>query len=264
MNKAQSILKIAQECNNSNDMLRDIYKINSNDEFDAIIIAPSWLPEKILKNYKAKITCLTRHAYFGSYLVEYDDIKIAWIQCASGANNLIDTCLTLANSIVDKIIFVGAVGALKEDIQLGDIATPIKSYSYEGGSLYLYDNLDISNFGKKVTPHNLDYINQIINSAKQLNINIDKKTIFCTDSIICEYSHLKEIRSLNPDLIEMETASFYKCMEMMNKNGIALLCVSDNSSTNISLVARTEEQTLNFHRAREKYIPELIKLICKI
>ena len=45
--------------------------------------------------------------------------------------------LTLAKSQINKIIFVGAVGVLKAEIELGDLVTPLDSYSYEGESLYL-------------------------------------------------------------------------------------------------------------------------------
>lgn len=264
MNKAQIILNTAQKFNNSNDMLKDIYGINSNDKFNAIIVAPSWLPEKILVNYKTKVTTLVVHAYFSSYLVEFDNLKLAWIQCASGANNLIDSVLALANSKTDKIIFIGAVGALANDINLGDLVTPLECYSYDGGSLYLSENLENAKFGATVKPHNQIYIDNILNEANKKGIDIKKKTVFCTDSILCEYSFLNFIHSTNAQLIEMETASFYKCLELMDKKGIALLCVSDNSTNNISLVARSEEQTKHFHNSREKNIPELIKIACGI
>jgi nucleoside phosphorylase len=77
---------------------------------------------------------LSKHAYLGSYLVTCDGYKIAWIQCAKGAANLIDTVLMLGKCKCDKIVFVGAVGALTKDIKLGDIVTPKYSLAYEGGS----------------------------------------------------------------------------------------------------------------------------------
>jgi len=48
-----------------------------------------------------------------------------------------DALLCLTETNVDKVIFVGSVGALDKDIMLGEIATPRESYAYEGGSLYL-------------------------------------------------------------------------------------------------------------------------------
>jgi purine-nucleoside phosphorylase len=251
----------ATKHNNTDDLLKQIYNIDSNEKLDLIVIAPSWLPEKIMKNYDVKISTLSRHSYFGSYLVEYKEKRIAWIQCASGANNIIDTILTLGKSITAKVIFIGAVGALKADIQLGELVTPNFSLAFEGGSLYTYNQIDISNFGNKVTP-NKAFLNEVINLAREKQIDLKVKSVYCTDSIICEYMHLDYIKSFNCDLIEMETAAFYRSLELIGKKGIALLVVSDNSTSGVSLIARTEEQNKTFHRARETYIPELILGLC--
>lgn len=264
MNKAKRMLNIAEKYNNSEDMLYDIYGISKDEYFDAYIIAPSWTPNKILKNVDAEIKCITRHAYFSSYKVTYKNVSLAWIQCAAGAGNLIDTVLCLSDSKVQKVIFIGAVGALQENIMLGELATPLESYAYEGGSLYLSDEIRNDSFGKVIKPHNDVFIKRVIEIAKLNSINIKQRKVFCTDSILCEYSHLDYIKSTGAELIEMETASFYRCMNLMRKDGIALLCVSDNSASGISLVAKSEEETRIFHEAREVSIPKLIELVCEL
>ncbi len=258
------IISEAQAHNNTNDMLKTIYGLDSDEKYDCIVVAPSWLPEKILKNYDCEISCITRQVYIGSYIVKYKGFKIAWIQCAKGAGNLIDTVLTLGKCICDKIVFIGAVGALKEDINLGDIVTPKYSLAYEGGSLYTYDEISVDNFGKKIYPNNFEFISKVTDICIKNNISLKEKVVYCTDSIICEYIHLDRIKSLGCELIEMETASFYRCMELINKQGIALLCVSDNSATKISLVARSEEESKTFHNSREINIPKIIFGICEL
>ena len=40
---------------------------------------------------------------------------------------------------------------------------------------------------------------------------------------------MDEILATKAKLIEMETAAFYSCLKIMNKSGMALLLVSDNS-----------------------------------
>jgi hypothetical protein len=47
-------------------------------------------------------------------------------------------------------------------------------------------------------------------------------------------------------------------MEIMNKEGIAILCVSDNSATQNALVGSSSEDTLKFHKSREALIPKLV------
>ena len=264
MNKVQEILKEAKKYNGSQDMLKDVYGIDSNTKYDAIVVAPVWIPEKIFKCDDVEVKKMIDYVNQASYEVKFDGKKIAWIMCGVGSCNLVDVMLCLADSAAEKIIFVGSVGALKSDIKLGELSTPIESYAYEAGTMYLFDSLDKNNFGCKIVPQNMEYINKVIKKAEGQGINIVKRKVFCTDSLFCEYKFLDYIKNTGAELIEMETASFYKAINMMNKKGIALLCVSDNSAANISLVARDEESTFNYHNSREVNIPKLINMICEM
>lgn len=264
MNKAQEILKEAKKYNGSHDMLKDVYGIDSNTKYDTIVVAPVWIPEKIFKCDDVEVKKMIDYVNQASYEVKFDGKKIAWIMCGVGSCNLVDVMLCLADSAAEKIIFVGSVGALKSDIKLGELSTPIESYAYEAGTMYLFDSLDKNNFGCKIVPQNMEYINKVIKKAEGQGINIVKRKVFCTDSLFCEYKFLDYIKNTGAELIEMETASFYKAINMMNKKGIALLCVSDNSAANISLVARDEESTFNYHNSREVNIPKLINMICEM
>lgn len=263
MNKAYDILTKAEKYNNSSDLLFDVYRIKSDEIFDSFVMSTSWTPEKIFKNRNVKIECRQKGTYSSSYSIKYDNISLGWLQTASGASNIIDSAIMLAKNNVKKVIFVGAVGALKKDIKLGEIATPTESYSFEGSSLYLYDKPDVQYWGRTIAPKNDVFIENVIKNASLNNIKITKRKVFSVDSIICEYSHLDFIKNTGAELIEMETAAFYKCMNMMNKNGIALLCVSDNSAANISLTSKTDEERETFYRSREDNIPNLIKIVCE-
>lgn len=262
MNQAQRMLRTAEKYNRSEDFLRDIYGLSKDERFDAYVIGPSWTPEKILKNTDAEVECVVRHTYFSSYRVRYAAYSIGWLQCAAGAGNLIDTVLCLADTEVNKVIFIGAVGALKEGIRLGEIATPQESLSFDGASRYLFDDLMEDRQGEPVVPHNETFIRRVIEEAKGIGIDITRRKVFCTDSILCEYTHLDFIHGSGAELIEMETSAFYRCTKRMEKDGIALLVVSDNSASGISLVARSDEETRVFHQARETYLPKLIRMIC--
>ncbi len=71
--------------------------------------------------------------------------------------------------------------------------------------------------------------------ARQNNITIEIGKVFGTNSIIFEYSHLDEIKSTGAQYIEMETAAFYSCLKIMNKDGIALV---GNDQSNKSLIEK--------------------------
>ncbi|MDP4090975.1 MAG: phosphorylase [Bacillota bacterium] len=246
-----------QRYNDCTDMLQAIYGLDKDTLYDAIIVAPSWKPEKIFVNYKAEIKVMKQGPYFCGYEVTVGRQRFGYIQTSSCSGNIIDCCLALGNSVCDRVIFIGAVGSLKSEIKLGDIVVPKHCIAGDGGSLYLYDKITTENFRKHVYPDK-ELTRKVLEAAGDLNIKVEEKVVYCTDTIYCEYMHLNEILSLGSELIEMETAAFFRCMELIGKKGIALLCVSDNSAANNSLIGRTEEDTYTFHKAREAYIPQLI------
>ena len=264
MNKAQKILAEAKKYNHSEDLLWDIYGIDSKTQYDAIVLAPSWTAKKIYKHTEMKETCLVKHSSFSSYEIEVNGKKLAWIQSGMGACNMVDTALCLADSVVDKVIFVGAVGAIQPDILIGELATPEMAFACEGATGYLQEKLHDSCFFREVRPENMPFVKNVIEAAGKCGIELKKKKVFCTDSIMAEYVHLPEIKEMGAELIEMETAGFYQCMNAMGKKGIALLCVSDNSAADISLVLRDDASTARYVTAREVNIPKLIDIICEV
>ena len=73
-----------------------------------------------------------------------------------------------------------------------------------------------------------------------------------------EYTHLKEIKTFDTDLIEMETSTFYAIAKLMEKPAIALLVVSDNSATGVPLVGRSEEIQKIYEYSRKVILIDLI------
>ena len=260
MNSAEKILSAAKRYNLSGDFLQAVYGISSDEKFDCVVLAPGWIPEKILAEYDAKIEVVSEKAGYSSYIVEYDGIRLAWIKCGVSSSNIIDAALSLADSPTETVVFLGAVGALKADIGIGELCTPSESYAYDGASLYLREKLSAEDFGRTVRPACNDFIDKVLDSAAKSGIKITRRPTFCTDSIICEYAHLDEIKETGAELIEMETAAFYECLEIMGKRGIALMCVSDNSASGVPLVQRTPEQRKRYDECRTHEIPETIKM----
>lgn len=238
------------------------FGLNPDVEYDALVVAPGWKPTKILTDPSFKTTILAERSYISGYLVEKDGLKIAWIQIASGGNNLIDHLTICGELKFKKLIFVGAVGALKEAFDVGDLCTP--SYSVAGvfANAYLCEKLsDYKPFGK-VYPDE-KYVDEVIALAKKYGYELKKASVFCTDSIALEYSHLEEIRAFDTDLIEMETSSFYELAKLFEVPAVALLIVSDNSETGQPLLGRNEEQQKKYNDGRKVIIPDLIYKIAK-
>ena len=161
-----------------------------------------------------------------------------------------------------KLIFIGAVGALKANFNIGDLYTPAYCVSGVFANTYLKEKLSDFVPFEKVYPK-INFVDKVIALAGDCGIQLKKATVFCTDSIALEYSHLEEIKSFDTDLIEMETSSFYLMADLLEIPAIALLVVSDNSAVNNPLIGRSDELNLKYNNGRKKLIPELIFQISK-
>ena len=100
-------------------MAAQAFGLSEETAYDALVIAPSYTPYKLRMNEYCTVTTLKEGAYIAGYLVEKDGMKIAWIKIGSSAGNLIDHLALCAELTFSKMIFIGAVGALKESFALG-------------------------------------------------------------------------------------------------------------------------------------------------
>lgn len=248
---------------NSPDMARLVFELDRDTAYDALVVAPSFTPMKLRMEQDARVTVLKESAYTGSYLVEKDGLKLAWIKIASTASNCIDHMAVCAELNIKKLIFVGAVGALNPHIKVGDLCTP--SYSIAGGYALTYLKNSIRDFVpfQRVESQS-PLVDRAIALAAEEGWELKRASVFCTDSIAAEYFHLEEIRSFGADLIEMETAAFYTMTDLMDKPAVALLAVSDNSASGVPLVGRDGEADRKYRRAQRELLPRLIFEIAKI
>lgn len=246
---------------NSGDMSEEVFGLSFETHYDVLVVAPGWKPTKILPEQDFSVTVRGEHSYTSGYEVECGNCKIAWIQTASGACNLIDHLAICAHLNFDKLVFLGAVGGLKPDFELGDVCVP--SECIEGSMACAYLREDICSwqpFGKVSSPCP-DFVSKVVALA---DFQIKTARVYCTDSISCEYYQLDFIRSFDADLIEMETAAFHHMAALLEKPAIALLAVSDNPASGEPLLGRSDEQQERYNIGRRVNIPSLLKKIAQM
>ena len=248
---------------NSEHMAAQAFGFSEDIVYDALVVAPSFSPYKLGMDATCKVTTLREGAYIAGYLVEKDGCNIAWIKIGSSAGNAIDHMALCAELSIKKLIFIGAVGGLKPEFELGDVCTPSYSLSGSYADTYLMkDSIKENMLFTKVFP-DIDYVDAVIDIGKNKGYEIKKASVFCTPSIAMEYTHLDEIKSFDTDLIEMETSSFYLMTDLFEVPGIALLVVSDNSASGAALVGRTEDQQKKYDFGRMVVLPNMIMTIAK-
>lgn len=247
---------------NSTDMAESVFAFDRSTLYDAFVVAPGWKPDKIIEDPRFTVTQLSQHSYISSYLVERDGLKIAWMQCAAGAGNMIDHLTICGRLQIKSLIFIGAVGSLVPEFDVGDLCIPVRCISGVGANAYFCEKLtDYVPFDTVRADE--AYIDKIIQKAGLCGYSLRKASVYCTDSISLEYPHLEEIRAFGTQLIEMETSSFYRLSELWEKPASALLVVSDNSTTGAALIGRTAAQQIRYDSNRKQAIPELIYQIAK-
>ncbi len=243
---------------NAGDMVQELFGLSQDVHYAALVVAPGWKPTKILNltNYEVQVTA--EHSYFSGYEVTMGDKRIAWIQCASGACNLIDHLSLCACLDFTHLIFAGACGGLKADFPVGTVCTPSVCISGSMAEAYLLEDMRSWTPFQEVKPGDMTYVDEICELA---DFPVKKARVFCTDSIVCEYDHLDFIRSFDADLIEMETSAFYTLADLMDKPAIALLVVSDNSASGEPFLGRGEEQKAAYNYGRKVLIPRFLEKI---
>ena len=242
---------------NSDNMAYLAFGLDQKEHYDALVVAPSFSPYKLKMDRYCRVTTLKEGAYLAGYLVEKDGLKLAWIKTASSDSNLIDHVAVCAELTFDKMIFIGAVGALKPEFALVDLCTP--SYSIAGGFAHTYLKDSIKDFVpfERVEP-DMEFVDRIVGIAEESGFELKKASVFCTPSIAAEYYHIEEIKEFDTDLIEMETAALYFMANLLEIPTVALLVVSDNSATGAALVGRTEEEQEKYDYGRNEVLPEMI------
>ncbi len=234
------------------------FGLSANKHYDLLVVAPGWTPPKIMANADVEITCTVKHSYISGYEVRGEGFLMAWIQTSPGACSLIDELSLCAALDFDKLVFVGAVGSLTKDIELGSICTPFYSIAGNLANGYLMEDIrEYKPFGK-VYPNDPGFVDEVVKMIGEMGHKVWQVPVFCTDSVLCEYAHMDFIKSFDVKLIEMETSTFYLMADLMEKPAVALLVVSDNSATGESLVLRTPEQKEVYNRTRFNVVPEIL------
>ncbi len=240
------------------------FGLRKGKHYDVLVVAPGWKPTEIVQRKDVHVACTMERSYVSGYELTAYGRSIAWIQCSPGASSMVDELSTCAELDIDKLVFVGAVGSLTADIGLGELCTPEWCIAGNLANGYLEEDLRKYVPFQRVYPNAPSFVDRVEELARAMGRPMRRTPVFCTDSIFCEYSHMDFIKSFGAKLIEMETSTFYRLAELMEKPAVALLVVSDNSATGDPLLARTPEQKVHYDQCRKEVIPELVLKIAEL
>ena len=190
--------------------------------------------------------------------------KITYIITGIGAPCLMDAILALGCTPCEKIIFIGSVGGLGENINIGDIVIPEYSICGDGACRYLTNKRLSENdcFGEKYYPNKELYdmaVSKTDKITKENNVNWHIGRNYSIDTIVAQFAHIEEIVEMGCNCIEMETAALFKSAEICKIKACAIFSVSDNTILKKSLLSgRTTEEMEYRKHVRKNVLAEIV------
>lgn len=256
MNK---IVKLFQDNTHCSDLLYEIYGISSAEHFDCVFVAPSWSIDKVFDNIAIDASEIYKTKFSTLYRIKHNGKSYLYAQLQIGAPNIIDFCLSCNSLNCEQFVFIGSVGSLVPELEIGDIVIPTCSISGNGATLYLNDKLNPENmFERTYSSSELNV--KLLDICAKVGLSVKDATPISVDGVACEYAHLDEFRKMGATLIEMETATFFKAMHVINKSASALLVVSDNSAVGQHLVGQNADLRAKYHTVRSQIKDVLLRL----
>lgn len=256
MNK---IIKSCQDNISCSDMLQQLYGISSAEHFDCVFIAPSWPIDKVFDSATTDIAEIYSDRFSKSHRIKHNGKSYLYIQLQVGAPNIVDFCLSCHSANCAKFVFVGSVGSLVPELEIGDVIIPTCSISGNGATLYLDDKLSPEKMFER-TYSSPELNAELSRVCTNVGMSTKEAAPISVDSIACEYAHLDEFRQMGATLIEMETATFFKAMQIIGKPASALLVVSDNSAVGQHLFGQGADLRAKYHAVRSRIKDVLLNL----
>ena len=236
--------------------------ITEEEVTEVVVLAPWWHPNKLYNNFDCKIELLSDE-FPDVHRITYTNKSFLHIRSYVGATNIGEIVLLLSFTKCKRIIFVGSVGSISNDVNIGDLIIPSTSVSGEAFSSYMYETINKDSLHKEYHPTKELY-DATTNYLKNGNIDYKDIKVYSVDTIAGQFAHINEILDLGCKAIEMETSALFSACQVVEKECVALLAVSDNTVLNKSLISgRTDEDMDKYYKTRYQEIPKIIFKLLK-
>lgn len=149
---------------------------------------------------------------------------------------------------VKKIIRVGSIGAMREDIKIKDLIITEKVFSNTN-----YNNFYINN-GESYISGSQELANQAKAIAEQNNMKYHLGNVLCSDTFYTDEDEISKARKNNLLGVEMEGAALYINANRLQKQALVICTVSNNLITG-------EETT---SEERQNSFTDMIKLALEL
>ena len=224
-----------------------------------VVIAPCWEPQsvdiKLMKRISQK-----RNVWNG----ELEGIEFTYILSGVGAGINADVVSALGATKCNKLLFLGSAGAIRSDINIGDIVIPNCLVCGDGACRYLQEDLHKDVFGEKIFI-NTDSNRRIVLRAELLAKKNGVKcwpnvTAISVESLFSQFNFFEVFREYNCGCVDMESTVVVKAAKRNNIESNVCFVISDNAIQKKSLISVSDSCTWFRKSIRKKAITEIIKV----
>lgn len=126
---------------------------------------------------------------------------------------------------VKRIIRVGSIGAMDENIKIKELVIADRAYSNTN-----YNNFYINN-GETYIEGSKELVKRAEEIASKNNMKYHTGDVLCSDTFYTDEDEIAKARKNNLLGVEMESASLYINAERLNKDALVICTVSNNLIT---------------------------------
>lgn len=157
--------------------------------------------------------------YWSTFLANADEITIA--RPGIGASEVVMRCEEIIALGIERLLFVGSGGSLREDVPIGSIVLPLSAVVDEGTSRHYVG------VRERIDPPGT--VSQILSKeAAKMGVDVVKGTVWTTDAPYREMrSRAEELSGQGVVAVEMECSALFALGEVRDVEVGGLVVISD-------------------------------------
>lgn len=229
------------------DVCHSTLGVSPEDISENVVLSPGWPPERIFPEESIELIQSASPLYkFKIYKIKLGDSEFTYFKAGYSAAIVLDAVLLLGLTKCKQLLFLSSVGALDENMEIGDILVPEYSASGDGACRYLEDDFISAQFIKNRYPDPIfqqKLVSVVSDICESEAVPWHFAKVFCTDSIVAEYNHLDTISGMGYNSLDLESAAAFSAAKIAGIRAAALMNISDNASKEKSLMSDRSEDT---------------------
>jgi len=245
-----------------NKVIRLLYGCEVSEVTETVLLTPTNRTMEALKQ-KSNTTKEFTDCFYKGFKAKFGSKEVFVLNSMVGSPLASDCTYFLRFTPCRNIIYTGSIGALQQQIRIGDIIVPTGAYRGEGSSRYFID---------EAYPAVADFrlLRALASTLEEVyagsGINIYYGPIYTTDSFASETKEfVTHWQSKNLLGIEMETSAIYTVASLHGLRAISVQIVSDNPVAKKTLFHQTaDEDKARRGTCEELLIEALIRLFNRV